>query len=157
MKSKCIGQLHPHIFHIHQLHQILLHSSQLTVPLTIVVRQNWHCILKLIRIRISCIVNQNYILQLSIHHPQIFYIYPLVSWPAILPKQPMMHQLFLLVEEVDYCICILRMAGCEDYNLEVFAEISQYFSSIRSYIDSCLYMITVYCFDEQLYITVIGT
>lgn len=74
----------------------------------------------------------------------------------MLSKQPVMHPLFLLVDKVDYYICIGGMAGCEDNYLKVFAESRQNLSSIRSHIDSSLHHITSCGLDGQPDITLIS-
>ena len=86
-----------------------------------IVGKNGNAVFQLIGIRVSSIVNEYHFAEISINHPQIFYVKSLSAEEAMLTEESMMHPLSIWVEIVYNNIRVAGMAGSEDYDLEVFA------------------------------------
>ena len=72
MKLECFSVDLPHIFSKKQALNVCLQSSQLKVVFAFVIGNNRNSVIKLIGVRISCVVNKHRLRHLSVDYSKIF-------------------------------------------------------------------------------------
>ena len=126
------------IWQHHQIEKVMLQHFELKVRLAVVIGQDRDAVVWLGSVGVGCVVNESHLTQLPVQNPQIFTVHAFRGLVAMLPEQPMVDVKVIGVEVVQNHIRIARVTGCEDDDLEVFAQILEDFLSIGSDVDACL-------------------
>lgn len=111
-----------HVFGEQHAFNVALQSTQLVIVFALVIWDYRDSVVQLVGVRVSSVVNQENLGQISIHHPQIFDVDALRSEHTIFPEKSMMDVLVVGVQIVQNYVGIARVACCENYYLEVSCQ-----------------------------------
>ena len=104
-----------------------------------IIRKNWNTVIELVGIGVSCIIDQNHVLQISIDDSKIFDVHALWTQIAMLSKQPVVDPFPIRIQIIYDNICVAGMTCCETYDLKMFAEVLQDLLRIGTNVDASIY------------------
>mgnify|MGYP007086712917 CR=1 FL=1 len=149
---KCISTLLLLVY-LHQILYIVDQVKQLLIILIVVVRNDRNTVLQLIKIGVSCVIDEQHILQSPVlQYSQILYVNTLLSLPTVRTEQSVTHKFSLWIKVVQNHISVALMTSCEYYNLAHLRKFLKQLFCIRSYVDPSINFLTSWKFNPKCHI-----
>ena len=114
-----------------------------------VIWEDGYAVVELVGVGVGGIVNKHHIFEVPVYYSQIFYVHALGAEVAVLAEESVMDPLVFGVQVIDYYIGVACVAGGEDDDLEIFAEVFEDLLGVGADVDACFNELAGGKFDGQ--------